>query len=265
MFKRVLLALLLAMRVSAEDGRVTALLVQGDEEDRQHRAGSALATFQLAEAIEPRNPGVLLRISKQLSDLGTAAKGPPEAKGFHQRALDYSRRAVEFDPKSAKAHLSFAICYGKLTDHVSNKTKLEYSRIIRAETQKSLELDPTDDFAWHVLGRWHSGVANIGVVQRALAKVVYGDVPEASNEEAARCLKKATELAPQRIIHHAELAKVYAAMGTSDLAAQSWQNVLGLKAADSEDANYQKEAKLALAHRPGRSGDDRMLSGAAHR
>ena len=260
------LALLLAVPVSAEDARVTALLVQGDEEDRQHQTSSALATLQQAEAIEPRNAGVLLRISKQLGDLGTAAKGPAEAKAWHQKALDYSRRAVELDPKSAKAHLSLAICYGKLTDHVSNKTKLEYSRIIRSETQKSIELDPSDDFAWHVMGRWHAGIANIGVVQRALAKVVYGDLPEASNEEAARCLKKATELAPQRIIHHAELAKVYTAMGKRDLAAQSWQNVLGLKAADTEDTNYQKEAKLALAsQRPGRSGQERMLSGAARR
>jgi len=259
-------ALLLAVRASAEDSRVAALVLQGDAEDRQHHPGTALAALQQAEAIEPRNAGVLVRISKQYSDLGSATKSPETARPLLQKALDYSLRAVELDPKSAKAHLSLAICYGKLTGHVSNKTKLEYSRFIRAETQKSLELDPTDDFAWHVMGRWHFGVANIGTVQRALAKVIYGDLPDATNEEAARCLKKATELAPQRIIHHAELAKVYTAMGKSDLAAQSWQNVVGLKAVDSEDANYQREAKLALARqRPGRADGDRMLSGAARR
>lgn len=265
MLKRIaLLALLLANGALAEDARVTALLMQGDAEDRLHHTRAALAAFQQAEAIEPRNVGVLLRISKQLSDLGSATKGGDVTA--LQKALEAAKRAVEIDPKSAKGHLSLAICYGKLTDHVSNKVKLEYSRIIRAEAQKAIELDPTDDFAWHVLGRWHFGIANIGSVQRTLAKIVYGALPAASNEEAARCLKKATELGPQRIIHHAELAKVYAAMEKGDLAAQSWQNVLGLKAADDEDASYQREAKLAVErHRPARGEGRRMLSGAARR
>jgi predicted TPR repeat methyltransferase len=73
-------------------------------------------------------------------------------------------------------------------------------------------------------------------------------------------LKKATELAPQRIIHHAELAKVYTLNGKQDLAAQAWQNVLGLKAADREDEKYQDAARLALeANRPERSSGWRML------
>jgi predicted TPR repeat methyltransferase len=59
-------------------------------------------------------------------------------------------------------------------------------------------------------------------------------------------LKKASELAPQRIIHHAELAHVYKAMGKSDLALQEWQNTLGLRAADSADEKYQQEARATL-------------------
>ena len=62
----------------------------------------------------------------------------------------------------------------------------------------------------------------------------------------ARCLKKATELAPQRIMHRAELAHVYKAMGKSDLALQEWQNILGLRAADSADEKYQQEARATL-------------------
>jgi len=261
MLKSAAFLILLGSHGWAEDPRVAALVAQGDAADRQHQTKAAITAFQQAEAIDPRNAGVLLRLSKQLSDLGTSTKAPEVAKASHQKALGYAQRAAELDPKSAKAHLSLAVCYGKLTDHVSNKVKLEYSRVIRAETQKSLDLDATDDFAWHVMGRWHFGIANIGAVQRTLAKLVYGDLPEATNEEAARCLKKATELAPQRVIHHAELAKVYTAMGKADLAAQSWQNVLGLKAADHEDVNYQKAAKLALdAGRAPRATGPRMLS-----
>jgi tetratricopeptide (TPR) repeat protein len=256
-----LVTLLLAVTALAEDPRVTALIVQGDAEERLHRSKEALAAFQQAEAIEARNVGVLLRISKQYSDLVSQATAPAPAKALAFTALDYGKRAVEIDGKNAKAHLNLAVCYGKLTDYVGSKTKLEYSRIIRDEVHKSLALDATDDFAWHVLGRWHQGVASVGPVMKALAKVVYGGLPEASGEEAARCLKKATELAPERIIHHAELAKIYALNGKYDLAAQAWQNVLGLKAADHEDEKYQEAAKVALeAHRPERSSGWRMLT-----
>lgn len=256
-----LLAILLAVRASADDARVTALIMQGDAEERLHHPKEALAAFQQAEALDTRNVGVLLRISKQYSDLVSGAKGPDAAKALALTALDYGKRAAETDPKNAKAHLNLAICYGKLTDYVGNKTKLEYSRIIRDEVLKSLALDSTDDFAWHVLGRWHHGVASVGPVMKTLARVVYGGLPEASQEAAARCLKKATELAPQRIIHHAELAKVYTLHGKHELAAQAWQNVLGLKAADREDEKYQEAAKLALeANRPARTSGWRMLT-----
>jgi hypothetical protein len=112
---------------------------------------------------------------------------------------------------------------------------------------KSIALDPNDDYAWHVLGRWHFGVANVNAMLRTLAKVVYGGIPPASNEEAARHLKKASDLAPQRIIHHSELARIYTIMGQHDLAAKEWKAVLALPAVDKEDEADKREARAALA------------------
>lgn len=241
-----LLSALLAGQLLAGDARVAGFIAQGDASDARHESKAALAALQQAEAIEPQNFGVLLRISKQYTDLIDATKDKAEAKGFAEKALDYGKRAVALDPKSAKAHLNLSICYGKMTDFVGNKTKMEYAKIIRDEAQRSIELDPKDDYAWHVLGRWHSGVANLNGVLKALAGFVYGGLPPASNEDAVRCLKKAVELAPQRMMHHAELALAYQQMKKPDLAAQTWQNVLGVRALDAHDVAYQKEAKLAL-------------------
>jgi tetratricopeptide (TPR) repeat protein len=231
----------------AEDPRVTALLVKGDAEERQHHTAAALAAFKEAEGIEPKNVAVLLRIAKQYSDLVEATRPPSAAEQMAHKSLEYAKRAVQLDPNNAKARLSVAIGYGKLTDFVSSKTKIEYSKLIKEATEKSIELDSHDDFAWHVLGRWHYGVANVGAVLKALARVVYGGLPPASNEEAVRCLKKATELAPQRIIHHAALARVYRDIGKTELATRSWQAVIDLPALDGEDEADKKEARKALA------------------
>jgi tetratricopeptide (TPR) repeat protein len=250
------LPLFLALQVLAEDPRVTSLVKQGDGEERKHHARAALACFRAAEKIEPENVGVLLRISKQFSDLIAETSPEPAAHKIADQALEYALRAVELDPNNAKGRLNLAVSYGRLTDFVGNKTKLEYSKIIRDEALKSIELDPNDDFAWHVLGRWHFGVTNVNGVLKVMAGLVYGGMPKASNEEAAKFLKKAAEIAPQRIIHHAELARVYKAMGRADLAAKQWQTVLALPGVDREDEKEKKEAQLALGTTntgPGRS------------
>lgn len=240
------IALLFSFPALAEEPQVAALIKRGDAEEKQGRTKAALADFEAAEQLDPKNPAVLLRVAKQYSDLVDATKARDAAEQHARKSLDYARRALALDPKVAKAHLSLAVAYGKLTDFVGNKTKLEYSKIIKDETAKCLALDPTDDFAWYILGRWHAGVANVNGVLRALATVVYGGMPPASNEEAAQCLKKATELAPRRIMHRAELARLYKTMGQADLAAKEWQIIVTLTAADSDDEKEKRAAREAL-------------------
>lgn len=250
------IAALFSFHAFAEDPKLTSLLKQGDNEDRQGHTRAALACFREAEALDPQNVAVLLRIAKQYSDLVGDSKPAETAHAVADKALEYSKRAVELDPTSAKGRLSLAIAYGRLTDFVGNKVKLEYSKLIKDETVKSIALDPSDDFAWHVLGRWHFGVANVNAMLKAMANLIYGGMPPASNGEAAKCLKKAAELAPQRIIHHSELARVYRAMGKRDLAAKEWQTVLALPALDKEDEKDKREAQTVLGTDktgPGRS------------
>ncbi|MGB8167953.1 MAG: hypothetical protein WCF18_10710 [Chthoniobacteraceae bacterium] len=251
-----LIAALISFRALAEDPQLVTLVKQGDNEDRKGHSRAALTCFRAAETLDPQNVGVLLRIAKQYSDLIAETKPEEAAHAIADKALDYSKRAVELDPRNAKGRLSLAVAYGRLTDFVGNKVKLEYSKLIKEETVKSIELDPTDDFAWHVLGRWHSGVANVNAMLKAMARFVYGGLPAASNEDAAKCLKKAAEIAPQRIIHHSELARVYQTMGRKELAAKEWQTVLALPAVDKEDEKDKREAQTVLGTDktgPGRS------------
>ena len=242
----ILLVFLAVASAFAEDPRLTALVKQGDAEEHAGHTRAALSLFRSAEAIDASNVGVLLRISKQYSDLIATTKPKEASEQVAQKALNYAQRAVEIDAKVAKAHLSLAIAYGRMTDFIGNKEKLEYSKYIKDEAVKSIELDPTDDFAWHVLGRWHSGVANVGGMLKLMAKLVYGGMPPASNEEAVKCLKKATELAPQRIMHHGELARVYQIMGKKDLADKEWKAVLAIPAQDKDDETDQTDARAAL-------------------
>jgi len=239
-----------ASPVSSNDAaslQVAALLQKGDAEVSKGELRAALADFDQADKIEPNDAGILLRISQQCSDLIEQTKNQTEAQNFAQRSLDAAQRAVKLAPENAKAHLALAIAYGRMTDFTSNKTKLEYSRIIKAEAERAIALDPREDFAYHVLGRWHYGVATLNPMLKMMARMVYGGMPDASLDEAARNLKKAAEITPQRIMHHFELARVYVALGKRDLAKKEWQTILALKPEDSEDEQDQRAARVELA------------------
>jgi tetratricopeptide (TPR) repeat protein len=219
---------------------------QGDAEVKALHAQEALALFQQAAQVDPNDVEVVLRVSQQYSNLIAVAKSPAEAEEYAKRSLEEAKRAVALAPENEKAHLGLAVAYGRLTDFVDDRTKVEYSREVKAEAGKALELDPNDDFAWHVLGRWNYAVATLNPILKLIAKFVYGGMPDASLEEAVKDYQKAIALAPQRVIHHHELARTYVALGDTDDARKEWQTELTLKPEDNEGVTDQKEAQEEL-------------------
>jgi tetratricopeptide (TPR) repeat protein len=111
---------------------------------------------------------------------------------------------------------------------------------------KSIELDPKKDFAWHILGGWHQRLAELGTVKRALAKMLYGEMPPASNEEAVKCFEKAIELNPNRSIHHIELGRTYAQMGKSEEARKCIEKGLDMPNTGKDDQEVKQRGRETL-------------------
>ena len=101
--------------------------------------------------------------------------------------------------------------------------------------------------AYYLLGRWNYGVANVGVLSRALVKVIYGGLPKASNEEAIANFKKAIKLAPERVLYHAGLAMVYETIGEKELEILELKKCRTLKPSGLEDEEAQRDAIKKLA------------------
>src|SRR5262249_50824383 len=128
----------------------------------------------------------------------------------------YAQRAAELAPNSAEAQLSPAISYGKMLPYMGSKDQVAASPRIKTAVDRALRLDPSNDTAWHILGRWNRVLADINVIKRVVAKALYGDLPVTTNEEAERCLQKAIALNPKRLIHYIELGRIYAQMGRKE-------------------------------------------------
>jgi tetratricopeptide (TPR) repeat protein len=99
---------------------------------------------------------------------------------------------------------------------MGSKDQVDASPKIKQSVDRALELDPKNDTAWHILGRWNRVLADMNVIKRVLANTLYGKLPVTTNEEAEKDLLKAIEINPNRLIHYIELGRIYAAMGRTE-------------------------------------------------
>lgn len=236
-----------SLYASASSDNIAALVAEGDAFDAKLDTPRALEKYLEAEKLGAHDAETLYRIARQyaLSMNDTASQSTQRDLG--ETALVYAKRAIAANPKSAKAQLSAAVCYGRLVPYVSSKTKVEYSRLIKDHAEIAMKLDPTDSYAWHVLGVWNYELAKMGPLMRGVVKVVYGGIPPASNEEAARLLRKAVELAPERVSHHVELGRTLLALGQKNEARAELQRGLALPSREKDDPESKRRAQEALA------------------
>ena len=227
-------------------GNFTELVKQGDAYDSQFKPDAALQYYLPAEKLNPNDVALLVKITRQyvyrMADLPAKADQLKSARS----ALAYAERAIKLAPDECDPHLSCAICLGKLTPLVGNKEAIEASHMIKAEAETAAKLNPKNDFAWHLLGRWHQELARIGGMTRALALIVYGGLPSASYEEAVKCFQKTIALNPNRLIHYVELGRTYALMGRKAEAKKFIEQGLAMTNRDRDDPETKERGRKAL-------------------
>lgn len=80
---------------------------------------------------------------------------------------------------------------------------------IRSNAEKALKLNPNHGRAWHVIGKWHYEVSNLGMMEKAGVRLIYGGLPAASLKESIQAYEKAKALEPNFALNYLELAKAY--------------------------------------------------------
>ncbi|HVY80166.1 MAG TPA: tetratricopeptide repeat protein [Steroidobacteraceae bacterium] len=229
------------------DSTIAQLIAEGDAYDAKLDNVHALEAYLEAEKLGATGADTLYRIARQYALRMNDTTSESAQRDLAETALAYAKRAVAADPRNAKAQLSAAVCYGRLVPYVSSKQKVEYSRLIKEHADIALQLDPTDSYAWHILGVWNYELAKMGPFMRGVVKVVYGAIPPASNEEAVRLLRKAVEIAPERVSHHVELGRAYLALGMKNEARAELQRGLALPDREKDDPVSKQRAREALA------------------
>jgi len=235
--------LTLSMGIAAD---VPALIKSGDALDAKNRNPEALELYLQADASRPDDAEILQRIANQYSQMISEMPTHDEKVRIGKLALQFAERAVELAPANSDAHLTLAICYGRVALLESPRERLEYSKKIQSEAEAAVELNPQNDFAWHVLGRWNYELATLNPALRVVAELIFGKFPDASLERAAECFEKAIAVGPDRVIHHVELGRTYLALGRIDEGRAQLKTGLELPNRKKDDSESKVAARKAL-------------------
>jgi tetratricopeptide (TPR) repeat protein len=227
-------------------GPADDLISKGDALDAQLRTQEALKVYLEAEKLSPSDASLLIKIAKQHGESMTLMKDDGDKRRAGESALAYSKRALALAPKMADAHLAVAICYGRLLDLVPARQRVEYSRLVREGAEKAIKIDPNSDYAWHMLGRWHQAVATMDGLIKVIVKIVYGGLPDASLEEAAKCFDKARSIKPDRLSHTVELGRTYAMMKRTKEARLYLDQGLAMENKERDDPDTKARGRESL-------------------
>lgn len=223
------------------------LVAQGEVFDKKLQANEALGFYLQAEKMEPKNAHLMVCIARQYRHLMQDAPVTQEKLRLGHIALDYSARAAAAGPNDAEAQLDTAISLGKMSPFMSVKEQVKAAPKIKESADKAIALDPKDDTAWYVLGKWNRVLADVNTVKRTMAGMFFGRLPKGSNEEAERDMRKALELNPDRLMHYIELGRIYAQMGRKDDARFYINKGLSMPDAEKDDPEAKQHGRETLA------------------
>jgi len=219
---------------------------QGDALDAKFKSSEALAAYQKALLQKPQDPVLLRKIAKQYVEMVLDAPSKQEKLRLAQLGYDTALQAKKIEPNDPEVRLTMAVAASRLAFYSGAGTKLELSKVVKQEATEAIRIRPGYALGWHMLGRWNYEIAGLNPLLKLTAEAIYGKMPEASYEEAARCLEKAAQLEQDNALFQAELGRALLAAGRTADARRALQKSLTMPRRTRDDGEAQERARQAL-------------------
>jgi len=147
---------------------------------------------------------------------------------LYRRAEAFANRCIHADSTKSEGHTWRAAALGNIAMFEGGKTKVKLSHLIKQELDCSISLNPVDDIAYSILGSFYMALGNVSWIERQLAAIFLGSLPEGGYDESESALKKAIALAPGVIRHHFELGRLHLLQDRNQEALKEFQQVVTL-------------------------------------
>ena len=222
-------------------------VAMGDRDHTAMNAPSALHHYQEAMKLEPKSYEALWKAAREAIDVGEyASKAVRDS--VYPLAEQYARRAVEANPNDAEGHFHFARALGRKALSLGKRDRVKFAGDVRAHALESLKHDAKHPGALHVMGMWNYNVMQLSGMSRFMAKNFLGGkvFGSASWDEAQRYMEQSVAAEPRRLVHHLDLARVYAARGNTAKAREQYEIAIRARPSEYNDRHYQAAAAEEL-------------------
>lgn len=180
----------------------------GDEAFVRIDYPAAITAYEEQLHSYPNDPDLLWRLARVYVCTGEV-KENGEGEPFFKMAETYARRCIRSDSTNAEGHTWLAATLGYLALNAGMKEQVRLTNELHAELDKSLILNPANDGAYSIRGSLYRALGNVSWLERQLASIFLGNLPEGDYEDGERALKKAIALGPDVMRHHYELGVLY--------------------------------------------------------
>lgn len=220
----VISGLVKAQDTTAIDSLESTAAAYFDEANEQE----ALETYLKVLEKDPDHYEALWRTALLYARIGFRMDSEQQKEDHYYNSLKYAERTLGVYPDSGHTHFVYAVAQGRISDISGTSMRIKKSHIVKEHGEKALEMLPDYAPAWHLMGLWHSKVANLSTVQRFAAGIFSKGLPEgASNEKAEEYIKKALELEPEGHIRlKLDLARHYERSGQEQKAIDTLKEVV---------------------------------------
>ncbi len=238
--------LLLAM-ILAGGGSSSAPPVPGDAEFASLEYTRASALYDSAMTLSPDSARFLWRLARV--GVCMADMAPREQKEeIYRNAASYAERCIRADSLIAQGHTWKAAALGNIAMFEGSKAKVRLCNEIKGELDRAIALDSLDDVAYSILGSFYLALGKVGWIERQLATVFLGSLPEGGFEEAETAIRKAIAIAPGIVRHRFELGLILKEEGRRQEAIEAFRAASLLPTTVASDPRT-KETAVRLAQK----------------
>jgi tetratricopeptide (TPR) repeat protein len=213
----------------------------------EYKYKEAFPLFQTLLKADSNNVNYLQYGSYCYSKYGYYYAPEAEKMKYYKSAENLALKAIKVNEASADAHYAYAMALGRINENASSKQKIANAKLIKAQVDRAIALNPRLAGAYHILGRWHRTIAGFNAFEKAMINSFFGGVPPGgSYEDAVKAFMSAIAIEPKYMNHQYELAETYYEMG-KPVEAKLWaQKALEITPSNEDDNKAKKDLEALL-------------------
>ncbi|XP_063692356.1 regulator of microtubule dynamics protein 1-like [Bolinopsis microptera] len=188
----------------------------------------------------PDTPQLMWRLARIMYEKAkhNTKAGVNAQKGLLE-ALAIAKKGEELSEGNSKSHLWYAILLGDTCKYDDTRVKLTKGLEFEKQVKLSLDIDPYNSTALHLIGRYCFEVSGIKWWEAKIAATLFGCVPQSTYDEALQYFLRADEINSEWMENSLFIAKCLIALKRNE-EAKSWLDRVDLK----QGAEHELQAQI---------------------